>query len=59
MKSKIEVKWNGRTFYIELDENDFDTWSVKDLIEKCHRITGLSPENIKLLAYGGIKKEKE
>ncbi|KAI9304110.1 hypothetical protein BJ944DRAFT_91015 [Cunninghamella echinulata] len=58
MKSKIEIKWNGRTFYIELEENDFDTWTVQDLKEKCHRITGLSSENIKLLAYGAVMKDK-
>ncbi|CAO3636111.1 unnamed protein product [Cunninghamella echinulata] len=58
MKSKIEIKWNGRTFYIELEKNDFDTWTVQDLKEKCHCITGLSSENIKLLAYGAVMKDK-
>ncbi|KAI8333533.1 hypothetical protein BC941DRAFT_516041 [Chlamydoabsidia padenii] len=56
MRSQIEIKWQGRTFPVDINEEDLDTCTVLDLKEKCHRFTGLPVENMKLLAYGAVMK---
>ena len=49
----IEVKWTGKRFQLEFKPDEFENATVQDLKEKCHQITHVDPERIKLLAYGG------
>lgn len=54
MTAELQVKWNRHRYTVEFPTEEFDTVTVKDLKEKCHRFTGIDPANMKLLAYGGI-----
>ncbi|KAI8085997.1 uncharacterized protein BX664DRAFT_298285 [Halteromyces radiatus] len=59
MISQLEIKWHGRTFPVDLKEEEYDTCTVGELKEICHRFTGLPVENMKLLAYGAVMKDDE
>ncbi|KAI7857964.1 hypothetical protein BDC45DRAFT_554542 [Circinella umbellata] len=55
----IEVKWTGKQFHIEFKPEEFENATVHDLKQKCHQITHVDPERIKLLAYGAVMKNNE
>ncbi|KAI8066446.1 hypothetical protein BC940DRAFT_302875 [Gongronella butleri] len=55
----ITISWNTRKFQVALTEEEWDTCTVRDLKEKCHRITAIPLEQIKLLAYGAVMKKDD
>ncbi|KAI8364130.1 uncharacterized protein BYT42DRAFT_604134 [Radiomyces spectabilis] len=54
----VHLKWGKHRFDVDLSEYNYDIQqvTVKELKEKCSRLTGVAPEHMKLLAYGAVMK---
>lgn len=54
MSANLEIKWNGKKFPIEFSSvKELEQTTVKQLKNKCERITGVSAKDMKINAFGG------
>lgn len=49
----FEIRWGAKRFPIDLNDDEYNTMTVSDLKLKCHELTEIEPQFMKLLAYGG------
>lgn len=57
MSALIEIKWHGKRFPIEFNSiDDLKRTTVKELKTYCSQMTGIEPDRIKLLVFGGSVK---
>ncbi|KAI8637047.1 hypothetical protein BD408DRAFT_425214 [Parasitella parasitica] len=55
MAAHIEIKWNGKKFPIEFSSvKELQQTTVKELKSTCERITGVSPSDMKINAFGAL-----
>lgn len=54
MSANLEIKWNGKRFPIDFSSaKELEQTTVKELKQICGRITGVSPRDMKINAFGG------
>ncbi|CAO3649702.1 unnamed protein product [Mucor fragilis] len=55
MAANLEIKWNGKRFPVEFSSvKELEQTSVKQLKQICERITGVSPRDMKINAFGAL-----
>ncbi|KAI9257733.1 hypothetical protein EDC94DRAFT_173986 [Helicostylum pulchrum] len=54
----FEIRWGAKRFPIDLNDDEYNTMTVSDLKLKCHELTEIEPQFMKLLAYGAVLKNE-
>ncbi|CAO0789878.1 unnamed protein product [Mucor circinelloides] len=55
MSANLEIKWNGKRFPIDFSSaKELEQTTVKELKQICGRITGVSPRDMKINAFGAL-----